>query len=102
MTKPVAHWVELFNEAGIPCGPVNRIDQVLADPQVQHSQIAKSVTHPRLGDITLIGQPIDIVGVDSSLRNATPELGEHTREVLVEAGFSAAEIDELYADAVVK
>ncbi len=102
LTQTTAYWIEQLNAVGVPCGPVNAIDQVFGDPQVVHSGIAKSVEHPRLGELTLVGQPVDISGVDSSLRTPPPDLGQHTREVLTENGFTAAEIDSLFASGVVQ
>ncbi len=95
--RPAAHWIELFEEAGIPCGPINTIDQVFADPQVAHLGVARPVVHPRLGRIDLVGSPITLTGYPKEIRTATPEAGQHTEEVLQEAGFSDAEIAEMRA-----
>jgi formyl-CoA transferase len=84
--------VEKMNQAGIPCGPIYKVDQAFADPQVRHVGIAQSVHSDRLGDITLLGQPFTLSRTPSSLAVAAPEYGEHTDEVLREAGFSEAEI----------
>jgi formyl-CoA transferase len=84
--------VEKMNQAGIPCGPIYKVDQAFADPQVRHLGIAQSVRSDRLGDITLLGQPFTLSRTPSSLAVAAPEYGEHTDEVLREAGFSEAEI----------
>ena len=101
-TKPSAHWIEALNAAGIPCGPINHIDQVFADPQVVHSGIARPIAHPRLGPMTLVGQPIDIQGVPADLRHPAPDLGQHTRAVLTEFGFAPQEIADLIAADVVR
>jgi formyl-CoA transferase len=100
-TRSSEHWVEAFNAAGIPCGPVNSIDEVFRDPQVVHSGIARPVDHPALGALTLVGQPIDICGVDSGLRQAAPDPGQHSREILTEYGFAPAEIARLFEAGVV-
>ena len=57
-SKPSAYWVETLNKAGVPCGPINTIDQVFADPQVQHLGIRRPVDHPKLGTYDIVGQPI--------------------------------------------
>jgi crotonobetainyl-CoA:carnitine CoA-transferase CaiB-like acyl-CoA transferase len=90
-----------LNAAGVPCGPIYTIDQVFADPQVQHLAIARPVDHPRLGRITVVAQPNNLEGVDKSPRRPTPELGEHTDEILGELGFDAAAIAELRTKRVV-
>jgi crotonobetainyl-CoA:carnitine CoA-transferase CaiB-like acyl-CoA transferase len=89
--------VEKMNQAGIPCGPIYKVDQAFADPQVRHVGIAQSVRSGRLGDITLLGQPFTLSRTPSSLAVSAPEYGEHTDEVLREAGFSEAEISAFRA-----
>ncbi len=89
--------VEKMNQAGIPCGPINKVDQAFADPQVRHVGIAQSVRSKELGDITLLGQPFTLSRTPSRLAAAAPEYGEHTDEVLREAGFSEAEISAFRA-----
>jgi len=84
--------VEKMNHAGIPCGPIYKVDQAFADPQVRHVGIAQSVRSGKLGDITLLGQPFTLSRTPSSLAVSAPEYGEHTDEVLREAGFSDDEI----------
>jgi crotonobetainyl-CoA:carnitine CoA-transferase CaiB-like acyl-CoA transferase len=93
--QPSAHWIELFEDAGIPCGPINSIDRVFADPQVQHLGIATPVTHPTLGDLTLVASPLNIEGVSKAVRSATPALAEHTDTIMAELGYSAEQIADL-------
>jgi crotonobetainyl-CoA:carnitine CoA-transferase CaiB-like acyl-CoA transferase len=100
-TRPSAHWIEALNAAGIPCGPVNRIDEVFADPQVRHLRMARSVEHPRLGPIALVGQPIDIDGLDGGPRSAAPDSGAQARGILADYGFVADEVEALAADGVI-
>jgi formyl-CoA transferase len=101
-TRPMAYWVEQFEAAGIPCGPIYTIDQVFADPQVQHLDIVAPVHSPNAGgDIKLVASPISMSEADKSLRRPTPEAGEHAEEILREAGFGAAEIADLRARKVV-
>jgi len=100
-TRTVAEWVPLLNEAGIACGPINTIDQVFADPQVQHSGIVQRVVHPRLGEIALLGSPITLSGGEAQIKTAAPEKGEHTDAVLQEAGYTEAEIVALRTAGVI-
>ncbi len=82
-----------LNKAGVPCGPINTIDQTFADPQVQHLGIAKPVSHPKLGPQKVVGQPIHMSGYPQpdALR-PTPDQGEHTDAVLRELGYDAKAI----------
>jgi crotonobetainyl-CoA:carnitine CoA-transferase CaiB-like acyl-CoA transferase len=90
-----AHWIAAFNEAGIPCGPVNTIDEVFADPQVQHLAMAQAVASKALGDINLVAQPMSMSRSQSDLVRATPERGENNNEILAELGYSDADIADL-------
>ena len=94
-------WVEELNQAGVPCGPIYRMDEVFADPQVKHMQIRAEVAHPRLGKIGLINQPIKLSRTPAKLATATPERGEHTEEVLRELGLDKNEIEKLKSEKVV-
>jgi len=89
-------WVEIMNKAGVPCGPINTIDKVFADPQVQHLGIAKPIDHPRYGAQTVVGQPIHMSRYAQPEKlGHTPDQGEHTEEVLASLGYDAAAIAEL-------
>ncbi|MGD9830708.1 MAG: CaiB/BaiF CoA transferase family protein, partial [Hyphomicrobiaceae bacterium] len=90
-----AEWVAALNEAGVPCGPINSIDQTFADPQVAHLGIAKTVQRGDGVDVHVVGQPVQLSRTPSKATAASPEWGEHTDEVLTEFGFSAAEIADL-------
>jgi len=94
-SRSVAEWVPLLNEAGIACGPINTIDQVFADPQVQASGIAQRVAHPRLGEIGLLGSPLSLSASEARIVCAAPEKGADTDAVLREAGYAEPEIAAL-------
>jgi crotonobetainyl-CoA:carnitine CoA-transferase CaiB-like acyl-CoA transferase len=100
-TKSSAEWIDIMNRAGVPCGPIYRINEVFADPQVQHLGIVQPVEHPSLGRLDLIGQAVTLSRTPSRLRNATPERGEHTDEVLRELGYDAETIARFRRDGVV-
>ncbi|MGI4797766.1 MAG: CaiB/BaiF CoA transferase family protein [Janthinobacterium lividum] len=95
-TQPAAHWIELFEEAGIPCGPINTIDRVFADPQVQHLGMATPVEHARLGTLSLVASPVMMSGLPRGVRTATPERGEHTEQVLRDLGYDDETITDLH------
>ena len=94
-TRTSREWIETFNAAGVPAGYIYSIDQVFDDPQVKHLGMAAPVHHPELGDIELVAQPIGMSGADFVVREPTPALGQHTREVLAEAGYDEEAIDAL-------
>jgi crotonobetainyl-CoA:carnitine CoA-transferase CaiB-like acyl-CoA transferase len=94
-TKSTEYWITELNKASIACGPINRIDQTFADPQVQHLQITTHKEHPRRGSIELVGQPITMSRSQWSIHRLAPQCGEHTREILDELGYKTEQIDDL-------
>jgi crotonobetainyl-CoA:carnitine CoA-transferase CaiB-like acyl-CoA transferase len=100
-TKPSAYWVEVFEEAGVPCGPIYSIDKVFADPQVQHLGIARPVQSPQLGTFNVVASAINISGVPKDIRAATAPAGEHTDEVLRGVGYTDKDLADLRAKGVI-
>jgi len=94
--KTSNEWVEIMNEAGVPCGPIYNIDQMFADPQVKHLGIAQSVTKRDKSKMYLVGQGVTLSRTPSKLVARPPELGEHTNSVLKEFGFSKRDIAALH------
>jgi crotonobetainyl-CoA:carnitine CoA-transferase CaiB-like acyl-CoA transferase len=99
--QPRAHWLSLFDANAIPCGPINDYAQVFADPQVRAREMVVETDHPTLGRIRALGSPIKMSGTPPNVRRRAPLLGEHTPEILKEAGFSEAEIETLFRSRVV-
>ena len=95
--KSSAEWIDIFNEAGVPCGPIYAIDQVFADEQVEHLGIAQSAKKPDGSEMTFVGQPIALSRTPSKIVATPPEAGQHTDEVLKEFGFADKEIAALHA-----
>ncbi|MEM7126037.1 MAG: CoA transferase [Chloroflexota bacterium] len=100
-TKTTLEWVELLNEAGVPCGPVNAINETFDDPQVQHLGMAAPVDHPTLGSIEILGQGVNLSNTPFHVRSATPEIGQHTTEILVEYGISSDQLSNLKEKGVI-
>ena len=94
-TRASRAWIEAFNQAGVPAGCIYAIDEVFADPQVKHLGMAAPAKHPQLGDIALVAQPIEMSDAPFEVRSATPAAGEHTEQVLAEAGYDEAQVEAL-------
>ena len=101
MLKDGQEWIELLNDAGIPCGPINTLDQTFADPQVIHLGVAQKVDSPVRGTIEVVGQPIHLSNTPNRLARPSPEYGEHTAEILTELGYTDDNIAALTGDGVV-
>jgi crotonobetainyl-CoA:carnitine CoA-transferase CaiB-like acyl-CoA transferase len=99
--KPSAHWIAEFEAAGVPVGPVNRIGDMLADPQVKARDMVVETEHPKAGRVKGIGHPIKFSDTPGEMTRPAPLLGQHTREVLGGLGYSAAEIEALERDGAV-
>jgi len=100
-TRSSAEWIEALNKIGVPCGPIYKMDQVFADPQVKHLGVAAEVNHPRLGRYRILNQAVKLSRTPATLKTATPEIGQHTQEILRELEYSDAEITRLRAQGVV-
>jgi crotonobetainyl-CoA:carnitine CoA-transferase CaiB-like acyl-CoA transferase len=101
-TQPTAHWVGKLDAAGVPGGPVYTYDQTLADAHVKHRRMVYDIEHPKIGMMKTIGLPVKSSGDLTLIRKPAPLLGQHTREVLGEAGFSEAQVRGLLAEGVVR
>ncbi|HUF93313.1 MAG TPA: CoA transferase [Candidatus Limnocylindria bacterium] len=93
--KTSAEWITILNDAGVPCGPIYRVDEAFADPQVRHLEIAQPVKSPVLGDITILGHPVSHGTARQPIRTAAPELGQHNEEILTALGYTREQIADL-------
>jgi crotonobetainyl-CoA:carnitine CoA-transferase CaiB-like acyl-CoA transferase len=100
-SRPMAHWVELFNRFGVPAGPVYTVPQVFEDEQVRHLGATTRANAPGGKSFTYITQPVHLARTPASVQVGAPACGEHTDEVLREAGLAEAEIRCLHAQGVV-
>ena len=94
-TRPRAHWLELLESHGVPCGPINDYAEVMADPHVRARELVVETDHPTLGRIQALGTPIKLSETPLSPGRPAPRLGQHTDDVLGDAGFGAEEIAAL-------
>jgi formyl-CoA transferase len=97
-----ADWCRLLQETGIPCGPINTIDQVFEDPQVLHREMVIEIAHPTAGKVKLAGFPYKLSRTPAAIARHPPLLGEHTEAVLRERlGYSAAAVAALRAEGAI-
>jgi crotonobetainyl-CoA:carnitine CoA-transferase CaiB-like acyl-CoA transferase len=99
--RPVAHWMELFETAGIPCGRVRSVPEALEGPQVAARGLLLELEHPRVGRARYVGSPIALDGAGRGSLRPPPLLGQHTEEVLSELGLDAAELAALRRERVI-
>ena len=95
------HWVDLLDQAGVPGGPVLRYDETMRNKQVVARDMIVEIDHPKIGRMKTLGVAPKLSGTPLEVRTPAPWLGQHTREVLREAGYDDATIDELFASDVV-
>ncbi|MDE2293824.1 MAG: CoA transferase [Gammaproteobacteria bacterium] len=101
-TRPTADWVLRLERAQVPCGPINTLDAVFADPQVRARELRLDLPHPVAGQVPQVASPLRLSATPVAYRNAPPPLGADTRAVLGEVlGLGAAEIDALAARKIV-
>jgi len=94
-TRTVVEWVRLLEAEGVPCGPINSIADMAADPQALARRMVVELDHPRAGPTRTLGLPVKLSASPGAVARPAPLLGQHTREVLAEFGFSASEIEAL-------
>ena len=84
MFRTTAEWVALLEQAGVPCGPINDLAQVFADPQVQARGLRLDLPHPLAGSVPQVASPIRLSETPVEYRKAPPVLGEHSEAILQE------------------
>ena len=94
-TRSRAEWTSSLVAAGVPCGPVRPVDEVLADPQLAAREMLASLPHPLAGQVGMLGLPVKLSDTPGTMRAAPPTLGQHTDAVLAEIGFDATRIAQM-------
>lgn len=101
-TKTAAEWIASLTQLGVPCGPLNNIQQVFDDPHVQSRGMQVQIPHPRAGSVPALANPARLAQTPPSYERPAPLLGEHTREILSSVlGLSEADITQLAAQKVI-
>lgn len=101
-SKSSDYWIETMNAAGVPAGPILSVPGVFADPQVQHREMVVPVDHGDRGTVQMLGFPMKFSQDPCQVRHPAPELGEHSTDVLRDAGFAPNEIAELIERGIVR
>jgi crotonobetainyl-CoA:carnitine CoA-transferase CaiB-like acyl-CoA transferase len=99
--KTTAEWVELLNQAGVPCGPIYNMQQVFEDPQVKHLQVTTRLEHPRRGSIEVLNQPLTLSRTPAQVRTTQADAGEHNNDILAELGYTTQEIESFIHQKVI-
>ncbi len=98
--RPVAEVLRLLDGIDVPSAKVQRIDEVMADPQIQARGMVVEQQHPRLGTLRLPNLPFRFSDCDTTIHQVAPDLGQHNAQVAQALGFSPAEIDAMQTDGV--
>jgi formyl-CoA transferase len=94
-TKTIEEWLDILNNAGIPCGPIYTVDRIFADPHVLAREMLVEVSHPKCGKIKVTGPPVKFSETPAEVVTAPPSLGQHNKEILLGLGYSSDDIEKL-------
>ena len=99
--RTCADWLSRFEKAGLPAGPIYNMEEVLENEQTQARNMLAEVPHRSLGSVKTLGAPVKFSHTPAGVRRGAPVLGQHTREILAEIGFSANEVERVEREKVV-
>ena len=99
--QPRDHWIEHLNKSGVPCGPIQDLDEVFTDPQILHQQMAVDVEHPGHGSVRMTGFPVKLSQTPCAFHRPAPKIGEHTKEILDDLGILDKQQEKLKKQGVI-
>ncbi len=100
-TAPRERWMQPLRRLGVPCAPVNNLEDAVADPQFNHNGMLLKMEHPVFGEYTVVNNPIKLSRTPAAPFGYAPAIGEHSEQILTEAGFSREAVQDLFASGVV-
>ena len=99
--ETVAHWVDVISKAGVPCGPINRVSDVVNDPQVAARNMIADMPHPKVPDLRVPASPLKLSKTPPSIRRTPPDLGQDNEGILKESGYDSDQIAALQERGVI-
>ena len=99
--KPASYWIDALDKVGVPAGPIYKVDEMFADPQVAHLHMAQPARHHRRGDVSVVRQPLNMSRTPPSIGDSLPDRGQHTEEILQEIGFDKTAFEALRKNQVI-
>jgi crotonobetainyl-CoA:carnitine CoA-transferase CaiB-like acyl-CoA transferase len=99
--KTAEEWLHIFDGKGLPCGPINSITEMFEDPQTIARNMVVDVKNKKAGSFKAVGMPIKFSDTKIDKTKEAPVFGEHTKQILLENGFSSEEVDNLIKQSVV-
>ncbi len=99
--KTMQEWLDILEDAGIPCGPIYTVDQIFSDPQVLARNMLVEVDHPKCGPVKVTGSPIKLSETPADVRTSPPMLGQHNEEILQDLGFDSSDIEKIKEEKVI-
>jgi len=98
--RTMADWIDDLNKVGVPCGPIYNLAQAFADPQIRHQEMVLELEQPS-GRVKTLGFPLKLSLTPAALHRPSPQLGQHTEEILTNLGFSMSDIEAFKSKGII-